>query len=522
MLGRVDPQLSLLDAGSLLEGLVDEDSFYGKLARHGRSLVGDEEFADCYAAGWGRPSIPPSTLMLVCLLAMHDGTSDRQTAQQVRLNLGWKTALGLPIDHPGFHPTTFSVFRSRIVLHQKDEQLFRVVVARAVAAGVLPRRSLQLIDSSPILGAGAVKDTYELLRSAIGALVRAAGHHTLSKGLQRQLKRYLRQSKPSIDWQDPVARRAELGRMVGVAERLLAATSNRGECAEAVGLLGRLLAQAVDGRGPDGKGPQLRQQVARDRVVSTSDPEMRHGRKSRARKFDGYKLHVTEEPASELITAIDVTAANTSDGDVAAELVRQADRNGAAAGALVGDMAYGDGDTRAEVATAGAQLTAKVPPAHNHGRFTKQDFTIDPHLPSATCPAGHTTTRLIGNGRDRHGRKAFALVFPAGTCGACPLRQRCVAGSGPRSVALHHHEALLQQARAAQQHPTVRRKLRRRPIIERKIDHCKDAGAGKARYRGRRKVLLQARLAAVVVNLKRLAVLDALDTACGLEAAHAA
>jgi hypothetical protein len=101
MLGRIDPQLSLLDTGSLLEGLVDEDSFYGKLAEHGRSLVGDEEFADCYAVGWGRPSIPPSTLMLACLLAVHDGTSDRQTAQQVRLNLGWKAALGVPIDHPG-------------------------------------------------------------------------------------------------------------------------------------------------------------------------------------------------------------------------------------------------------------------------------------------------------------------------------------------------------------------------------------------------------------------------------------
>jgi len=63
------------------------------------------------------------------------GTVDPQTAQQVRLNLGWKTALGLPIDHPGFHATTFSVFRSRIVLHDKDEALFRTVVARAVDAG---------------------------------------------------------------------------------------------------------------------------------------------------------------------------------------------------------------------------------------------------------------------------------------------------------------------------------------------------------------------------------------------------
>jgi transposase len=241
VLGTVDPQLSLLDTGSLLEGLVEEDSFYGRLARHGRSLICDEEFSDCYANGRGRPSIPPSTLMLACLLAMHDGTSDRQTAQQVRLNLGWKTALGLPIDHPGFHPTTFSVFRSRIVLHDKDEALFRTVVGRAIAAGVVPKRSLQLIDSSPILGAGAVKDTYELLRSGIQKLVGAAGTDSLSKTMQRRLKRYLREAKPNIDWHDAGARRAELARIVEVADRLLVVVVERSECDEAAGLLRQLL-----------------------------------------------------------------------------------------------------------------------------------------------------------------------------------------------------------------------------------------------------------------------------------------
>lgn len=512
MLGTVDPQMSLLDTGSLLEGLVDEDSFYGKLARHGRSLICDEELADCYTPGRGRPSIPPSTLMLACLLAMHDGTSDRQTAQQVRLNLGWKTALGLPIDHPGFHPTTFSVFRSRIVLHDKDEALFRIVVGRAVEAGVLPRRSLQLIDSSPILGAGAVKDTYELLRSGIQKLVHAAGVENLSKTLSRKLKRYLRETKPNIEWQDAAARRGELARMVDAADRLLRAVADRPECDDAAGLLRQLLEQDIDRDDDDGQGPQIRDGVTRDRVVSTSDPEMRHGRKSKTRRFDGYKLHLVEEPDSEIITAVDVTPANASDGDVAAGLVRQAEENGATVSELVGDMAYGDGDTRAEVADAGAKVVAKVPPTHNGDRFAKTDFTIDPDTPAATCPAGVTTSDLRRTGHDRHGRQAWKLVFPAEQCAICPLRPQCVKGSGPRTIGLHHHEALLQRARRAQQRPTIKRKLRDRAKIERKVDHCHDAGARKARYRGRRKTLLQARLSSIVVNIKRLATLNALTS----------
>jgi hypothetical protein len=288
-------------------------------------------------------------------------TSDRESARRVRMDLGWKHALGLPLDHPGFHPTTFSVFRSRIVLHDADQALFRRVIARAVQAGVLPRRSLQLIDSSAVLGAGAVSDTDGLLRRGIGQLVRAAGEQSLSKALRRKLARYLKASKPRIDWHDPTARRVELGRTVAAADRLLAATAGRPELADAAELLCRLVDQDVDRTPPDGGGPKVKREVAPDRIVSVADPDVRHGRKSKHQRFDGDKLHVVEEPGSELVTAVDVTPANTPDGQVAAALVRQARAVGAAPRELVGDMAYGTGDVRAEVAQAGARVVAKVP-----------------------------------------------------------------------------------------------------------------------------------------------------------------
>lgn len=508
MLGRADPQVSLLDTGSLLEGLIDPDSFYGRLAARGSAIVRDEDFADCYARGRGRPSIPPSTLMLACLLALHDGTSDRETAQQVRLNIGWKTALGLPIDHPGFHPTTFSVFRSRILLHDKDEQLFRTVVGRAIEAGVLPRRSLQLIDSSPIMGAAAVHDTYELLRQGIRRLVRAAGEVSLSKALRRHLRRYLRDAKPPIDWQNPRARRDELARMVDAADRLLGATVDRHDCHGAAQLLHQLLDQDLDRDGDDGAGPQIRRTVARDRILSVADPEMRHGRKSRRQRFNGYKIHLTEEPRSEIITAVAVSPGNVSDGDLAATLVEQARGNGVPPRELVGDMAYGDADTRVEVAQVGTTIVAKVPPiTAGEGRFTKQDFHIELDPPAATCPAGVRTTTVVRRGIDAHGRPKVALSFPTSACAPCALRERCTTGRY-RLVGLHHHEAVLQAARANQADPRIRRKLRRRPIIERKVDHLKDLGMGKARWRGQRKVLLQARLTAALANVKRIFVLE--------------
>jgi hypothetical protein len=103
--------MSFLDTGLAVGHLVDGELFYAKLARHGDQLVSDDDFADCYAAGQGRPSIPPPVLMRAMLLALHDGTSDRESARRVRMDLGWKHALGLPLDHPGFHPTTFERVR---------------------------------------------------------------------------------------------------------------------------------------------------------------------------------------------------------------------------------------------------------------------------------------------------------------------------------------------------------------------------------------------------------------------------
>ncbi len=61
----------------------------------------------------------------------------------------------------------------------------------------------------------------------------------------------------------------------------------------------------------------IARRVAVDRVISTVDPEARHGHKTAARGFDGYKGHIAIDPDSEIITATEVTPGNASDGSVA-------------------------------------------------------------------------------------------------------------------------------------------------------------------------------------------------------------
>lgn len=504
MLGTVDRQGSLLGVDSLLSRLFegDESSFYARMAARGAELIRDEDFADCYSSSMGRPSIPPSLLMRAVLLQLRDDVSDREAARRAAKDLDWKRALGLEADEVPFHHTTLSVFRSRLLVNDADERVLRVTLERAVTAGLFPKKVLGIVDSTGVMGAAAVADTYELIRQAIAKVVGAAGGaEALPKKLRRQAAGIVN-GKARIDWADRSVRRAELARLVEVAGEMLAATADNEALAEARGLLERIIDQDVEPAPDDGGGPGIRQGVATDRVVSVVDPEMRHGRKSPSKRVDGYKAHVLTDHDNELILAVATTAANVPDGPEAAGLVAAARHAGVSVAEVLGDTAYGDGDTRVAVEAAGAKVTAKTQPPASTGKFVKTDFAIDPEALTATCPAGQTTSDT-GWGRDGKGRRVRVLRFGE-RCSSCELRSRCTTRAEGRVVTLNFHEARLQAARAEQARPATGRKLRRRSLVERKLAELKMHGVGKARYRGQRKTLLQLRLTAGMVNLKKL------------------
>ena len=247
-------------------------------------------------------------------------------------------------------------------------------------------------------------------------------------------------------------------------------------------------------------------------VVSHSDPEMRHVRKS----------------ALGVLTATSSTSLSTRPPSWcwASRYGRQRRRRGGSGPAFVrghryrghrgrhalgGHGLFRRGRAREAVEQAGADLVAKVPPVTNAGRFPKTDFDIDLTSGRVTCPAGQTTGDARPS-KDHKGRPA-TFHFAAGTCATCPLRDRCTSGSGGRTIVVGRHHKRIEAARAAQGQPGTKALLRRRSKVERKIDHLQDLGMRKARYRGRRKTRLQALFAATVANFKRLAVLDWLQRA---------
>ncbi len=274
-----------------------------------------------------------------------------------------------------------------------------------------------------------------------------------------------------------------------------------------------LLAQVIGDDVTENKdgNPEIGQGVAPDRTISHSDPEMRHGRKSASRRFDGHKMNLVTDEDSELVLGVDVRAGNAGDGEGAVPLLAQIlALPGIVIDTLLADMAYSDGDVREAVGKHGVELVAKVPPVTNGGRFPKTDFHIDLQAQRVTCPALETTTDVRPT-TDHKGRQAIRFVFATATCGACPFQTQCTTAKGGRQITVGVHEARITAARAAQAEPATKALLRRRSKVERKIDHLQDLGMRQARYRGRRKTRLQALLAATVANFKRLGVLGAFD-----------
>ena len=509
MLGRVAPQGCLLETRVMRRHLVTKGSFYERLADHGHEIVTDDDFAHLYAERQGRPSIPPSVMVRAMLCATHDRTSDAETSRRTRVDADWKAAMGVDDEFTGIAPRTFSLMRSRMVVHDADAELFKRTIEKAVAAGILKGKLTAIIDSSPVHGAGAVADTYELVRGFMRQVVRVADER-LSEEARSTAEPFCG-AKPDIDWQDPAARKTHLADLVAAGMALLveAAGIDDPAVAEPADLLAQVIDQDIEG--DEGGDPQIRQGVAPDRVISHSDPEMRHGRKSASRRFDGHKVDVIGDEDSELILGVDVRAGNAGDGEGAVPLLEAVQGiDGVEVQTLLGDMAYSDGDVREAVESAGAELVAKVPPVTNSGRFPKTDFAVDTGAGTVTCPAGVTTSDAK-KAKDHKGRPGLEFRFPNATCATCPLRDQCVGGASGRRIFVGRHHDRMAAARAAQSEPATKALLRQRSKIERKIDHLQDLGMRQARYRGRRKTRLQALLAATVANFKRLGVLGAFD-----------
>lgn len=528
MIGKRSAQRGLFEADNLYLDFVGRDNFYGFLASQRDQLFRDEDFAELYCAENGRPSVPPSLLATALLLQAHDKVSDAEAKARADYDLRWKVALGLAVEQRPFAKSTLQLFRAQLILKGKLRLVFEGGLAYARQSGYIKSSELRLaLDTTNILGRGAAKDTYNLLADGIQQVIKALadveGEAVEDWAATCELGRYWASSikgDADIDWNDEQARQVFLHGLVRDADRVLALRQAAvvGLAADDEQLLkleaaGQLLTQLVDQDVDRSEGQTtLKQGVARDRVVSAHDPEMRHGRKSKAKRFIGHKAAIAVDVTSQLITAVDVLEGNAADDTNALALVKASEVNsGVAVCETIADCAYGSGATRQEFADAQRPLIAPVPHHGSAQQLSKDEFRIDLDHQTCTCPQGQVTSQLVtlGYHTDAGGEKQplQGFVFDAAVCTTCPLHAHCVKAKRrvERIVRLHPQERLLQEARALQCSPDGKRYRQDRQVVEHRLARLVQLGIRQARYFGRLKTLFQLLMAATVANLTLVA-----------------
>jgi Transposase DDE domain/Transposase domain (DUF772) len=265
--------------------------------------------------------------------------------------------------------------------------------------------------------------------------------------------------------------------------------------------------------GPDGQVKGLLQRPAGDRLISMTDPDMRHGRKSASVLIAGYKAQVVASLLWGFILLTKVFRANQHDGENLPQLLAALAGLGLRPQKVIGDHAYGTVANHAHVAQRNAQglipvqeLVARMPRPQNGGRFTKDQFQVDLERRTVRCPAGHqcAMTRWASRDQDR----GWEFVFPESLCGACPLRPQCVnpkAKTGGRTVFIvEAKERLIRAHLERRQELDFIALLSQRPQVERVIAGLAQCGGKQVHRMGQDNVSFDETLSALAYNLRRL------------------
>ena len=482
---------------------------YRFLADEGDRLFGGEYFADLYTRSrLGRPTVPARVLATVMVLQAFEGLSDREAVDRLARDLAWQAAAGVGLGYDAFHATVLVGVRNRLRGSDRPRRFLDDTRVMARESGVM-RDRVRVLDSTPIYDAVTTEDTITQLRAAIRKMLAVLRQDypklaVAARAVCCREDEYVSAGRPSCDWDSREAKEVLVDGLVRDARAVLGVLDGEalsGGARDAAELLATVAGQDV-AESDDGRF-RIVHGVARDRIISTVDPEARHGHKSLSRHFDGYKGHISVDPDSEIIDDVTVTPANVADQDAVDALLAPCESLDEKP-VVMGDSAYAGGEVREHLDEKGFVVMSKVPSASNRGGlFTKDEFVVDLDANTVRCPSGHTV--LIVRRSKGTGMASFG-----DHCVSCPLRDECTSSKSGRNIRISRYEARIQKAKREQTAPEWKAEYRAtRPKVERKFGHLtrRAHGGRKARCRGLNRVLTDFVTRAAAINLARLATL---------------
>ncbi|WNZ64958.1 IS1182 family transposase [Myxococcus sp. MxC21-1] len=488
--------------------------------REHRHELFDEAFQDELEAmyrqtGQGQEPQPPAMMCMALLVQAYTQASDAEAVCLSGTDSRWRMVLdrlGADEDEPAFSQGGLQQFRERLIATEMDRRLLeRTVEVAKRTKGFDPKKTPKTlrvgVDSRPLEGAGRVEDTINLLghagRKVAESMALVLGTDVEEVCQQAAAPLLMASSIKAgldIDWSAPDAKVDALNRLCRQLDRLMAWVARQSKsCAAApltryIEALAQVKAQDLEPR-PEG-GVRIRQGVAADRRISIEDPDMRHGRKSKSKRFNGYKQHIGTDLDTELVVACAVTPANRPEEEATGALQEDMAHQELFPDVLLIDRAYLNSSMTEDVLTSGGDVVCRPwrGVSAKPGLFGKRDFKVNIRDGTLTCPAGEVEPFEPG----------AVVQFDPEACGPCKLRASCTqAASGRgRSVTMGDDERLQKRLRSRLQSRAGRAQLRERVGVEHRLAHLANRQGPKARYRGTRRNLFDLRRLPAVQNLE--------------------
>jgi hypothetical protein len=532
-------QQPLFDVRSFLGEPYDVGSFYWVVEHVGDLFILRDDFPEADYTLGGKEGWCPVLKSKLVLIQRKEGWRDRRAVEAARSDLRVKAALNLGVEAEPPRQSTLSRHRQlmeELGLDTKYMQRFQCLLE---VLELLELDEPVAVDSVPVAGAGQVRDTYNLLGDGIrrGLAALASEHSTdvdvvaATLGLEDYLTRSVK-GVADIDWSKATERRAFLDRLVADAQQVLRAiregwTPPDGpgggkpseDCATIAESIDKVIEHDID-FDTDGNVSGIRQKAANGRLISLTDVDMRHGRKSASQLIAGFKAQIVATLATGWIILIKVIQANRHDGKGLPDLIEAAAKRSLHPSQWVGDHAYGTLDNHVHVAELNASddvgpvgLIARNSRPGNGGKFRKVEFPIDWSKRELTCPAGHVAQMRYGS---RDGEVGWEFKFDGETCANCPLRADCVSSRAkattPRTVFfVPQKERLLRQHLEHREKPEFQEPLKQRWRVEQAIAGFAQCAGKQAHRMGIESVEFDARMSALAHNLRKLGRMVAKD-----------
>jgi hypothetical protein len=505
---------------ALLSRLTRHKKLFAFLREHRQELFDDaflDELAGMYRrSGAGKDPVCPGLLAMAMLLQGYDGVSDAEAVERTIVDLRWQMVLGrLGATEPAFSQGAFQEFRQRMIRCDMDRKLLERTVALARTTGAfdfrkLPKSLRIAMDSMPLEGAGRVEDTINLLAHAGRKVVDCA-----AQILDWSAERVCEESgasllvassvKAALDraWSDPNDRHEAVSELVAQLNALeqwlkkrLPRDVERPPLIEHLATVHQLIDQDLEPDPSGNGGSRIREGVASDRRVSVEDKEMRHGRKSKSRRFNGYKRHAAIDLDTTLIVACALAAANRPEEEAAVDLEKDMTFLQRPIGGLYIDRGYINAAIVNNVANDNGEIVCRPWLSRNGKLFPKSLFAINIRDRSITCPEGHVERFQFGT----------TVEFDPELCDRCPRRAACTDASPGhgRTVSIADNEALQKRLQKLTRSPAGRAKLRERVAVEHLLSHAGRRQGRRARYLGVRANLWDWRRASAITNLETI------------------